>query len=92
MKNKAMNYVKMSDILPHVPAVKIVVDDDFVSLYPKHGYPDGYNIQRSRLRTPQKILGWINHLSGKNWMDAEAIATFAIEAFELLDIEPDRRL
>lgn len=82
-------FTTMSEIGVHVPAVRIEVDADFVSLYPKHGYRDGYNIERSRLRTPQKILGWVNHLSGKNWMDAEAISTFTIKTFELIGVKLD---
>lgn len=35
-----------------------------------------YEIELERLNTPQKILGWVYHLCGKNWVTPSVIEEF----------------
>lgn len=84
-----MKMNKTMSLLFRRPAVEIEIDENHISLYPRNAYPDGYHIERSRCRTPEKILGWVNHLSAKNWVDAESLAAFTIEAFRLIGVDLD---
>lgn len=84
-----MQKKKVMEMLFKRPEVEIAADENFISLYPRNAYSGGYHIERSRCRTPGKILGWVNHLSSKNWMDADALARFTIEAFGGIGIELD---
>ena len=83
---------ELMKILYPKPAVRFEVDDDFISLFPQHGFSDGYNIERSRCNTPEKIIAWAEHLSPKCWVDKQALVTFVLLAFDLIDVEPDRSL
>ena len=50
-------------------------------------YP--YRIELSRCNTPGKILGWVNQLSGKNWMTTDRMNLFIQVAFSQIGIEVD---
>ena len=69
-------------------AVKMYIEDGYIIL--NFAYP--YEIEMSRCNTPGKILGWINQLSHKNWMNAERLSRFAQLAFGLIGIEIDYRI
>lgn len=74
------------------PKLEIKVDASYVSLYPRDILQEGYHIHRKQCSTPEKILGWISHLSKKRWMDAEGIALFAQKAFGSIGIMVDYNL
>jgi hypothetical protein len=66
-------------------------------MYVKNGYiilnlAYEYAIDLRRCNTPEKILGWIEQLSGKTWMDARSLDEFAQLAFQQIGIIPDRNL
>ena len=69
-------------------AAAMYIEDGFIVL--DYVYP--YQIELSRCNTPGKILGWINQLSHKNWMNAERLSRFAQLAFGLIGIEIDYRI
>lgn len=74
---------------------RIEVKDGYISLYPPFDCvmaDGGYNIGIDRLQTPEKILGWAQHLAGKGWLGENGVADFVCEAFSLLGIKPDHRL
>lgn len=58
-------------------ASHIRIEGDFIVL----DFVYDYSIHKDRANTPEKILGWIIHLSAKNWMTAPRLAHFAQKAF-----------
>lgn len=64
------------------------VEDGAIIL--EYSYP--YCIELSRCDTPEKILGWINQLAEKTWMNADRLNRFAQLAFEQIGIEIDYRI
>jgi hypothetical protein len=66
-------------------ASRMYIEDGVIVL----DYVHPYCIELSRCDTPGKILGWINQLAGKTWMDADRLNCFAQLAFRQLGIEID---
>ena len=52
-----------------------------------YAYP--YHVPLSSCKTPGKILGWVNQLSGKTWMNTQRLNRFAQLAFRQIGIEVD---
>lgn len=42
-------------------------------------FDNGYDIEWSRCNTPQKLIGWIRHLSEKNWFTHDVCNDFILE-------------
>ena len=51
------------------------IDDDIIIIQTPD-IPCNYEIACSRANTPEKVLGWIMHLSDKRWMDTRLIKCF----------------
>ena len=74
---------------------RIEIDKTHISLYPAGDSimsDIGYNIELTRCNTPEKILGWMEHLAAKNWIDTKTIFEFSEIAFGKIGIQADRRL
>ena len=67
---------------------KIYIEDGCIVL--DYAYP--YRIEMSRCNTPGKILGWVNQLSGKNWMTVERINHFIQLTFKQIGVEIDYKI
>ena len=48
-----------------------------------------YRIEVSRLKTEREILGWVWHLSGKEWMTRPLIEQFVSVSMRNIGTEPD---
>ena len=48
-----------------------------------------YRIELARLTNERQILGWVWHLSGKDWMSRELIGQFVEVALRQIGIEAD---
>lgn len=48
-----------------------------------------YRIEVSRLKTEREILGWVWHLSGKEWMTLPLIDQFVSVSMRNIGIKPD---
>ena len=57
---------------------KISVMDGYLTL----NYSYEYDIELSRIVTPQDIIGWVLHLSEKNWMTKERLRNFILKCAE----------
>ena len=66
-------------------AAGICIEDGSIIL--NYAYP--YCIELSRCNTPGKILGWVNQLAGKTWMNTHRLNLFIGLAFEQIGIEID---
>lgn len=64
----------------------IRVEGDFIVL----DFVYEYSIHKDRRATPETILGWVVHLSEKNWMTARRLAQFTSLAFKDIRIETQR--
>lgn len=89
MRTTQLKTRRLSDIMPE-PGVKIKVTKRHIELYPLGIYPNGYCIELSRVKTMQKVLGWIDHLSGKTWMSKHDLVRFTSVVFRLNGIEIGR--
>ena len=56
-----------------IEPVRYVVIENGLVVFPNHG---NYQIGLDQVDTPEKLLGWINHLSLKNWFKGEIIERF----------------
>lgn len=48
-----------------------------------------YRIEVSRLKTEREILGWVWHLTGKDWMSVGLVEQFVSVSLRNIGIEPD---
>lgn len=57
---------------------EIVFMDDSHFVFKIHGnHIDGtYEIERNACKTPEQIISWIFHLTGKQWMNREILIRF----------------
>lgn len=55
------------------------VEDDgkYFTIKNDHG---GYDIEKSRCTTPETILKWVHHLSGKIWVQTDMLHEFVDKA------------
>lgn len=60
----------------------IYVKDGYLTL--DYGYP--YDIELSRLDTPEKILRWVEQLSAKNWVTDSIIGAFVLLALDQINL------
>jgi hypothetical protein len=58
-----------ADIKPE-PRVKIKITKRWLIIYPVEKRFDPYEFTLDRIDSPLKLLGWVEHLSGKVWMKA----------------------
>ena len=49
---------------------------------------DRYEIEKSRIDTPEKIIRWTVHLSEKTWMTKELLHFFILTVCDAANIEP----
>jgi hypothetical protein len=56
----------------HEDDEKIYIEDGYLVL----NYAYEYNIVLDRIKSPSDVLGWVLHLSGKNWMNTERLVNF----------------
>ncbi len=61
------------DLEPPENVTRLCYGDDYGPTFPM-GY--GYWIEWSRVDTPEKVLGWVCHLSEKRWVDARTVRHF----------------
>ncbi len=40
--------------------------------------PNGYEVDLDRIRSPEKFLGWIDHLSQKSWMTTDLLGQVVV--------------
>ena len=97
MTERSLKTICAADIPPYEPPCTIEVADKHFAIFPQGRFngmygKDGYQIEKSSASTPGKVLGWMNHLSGKKWMDAYTIVWFANVAFAELGFEMDYRI
>lgn len=74
--------VSLMDLKRTDPRSKLIRHHlDFVTLI----YPGGneYDIERSRMDSPEKLLGWIRHLSQKGWVTTDHIHALIDAAREM---------
>lgn len=67
--------------------IEIKSDDSGIHIVVNNNY--AYGIGWQQMNTPGQILGWLNHLSFKSWMDTQSLAVFANAAFEHINILKD---
>ena len=51
-------------------------DGDFITLSGHPGLPKSYDVALNRCSTPESILGWVHHLSEKNWVSKKMLREF----------------
>ncbi len=61
--------IKMSDVQPEPPSVTVERHGNMILLRKQYDYW----IELDRINTHEKLVWWIRHLSGKNWVDTRAI-------------------
>ena len=69
---------RLADI-PHEPRVPLArVRDGSVELdaYPPGGFANPYTIDIERVKTPEQVLNWLRHLSGKRWFTRQLCRDF----------------
>lgn len=80
-RNKTMNVVE--DLIKLTE--QVYIEKDYLILNIRYEYA----IELRRLNTPQKIIGWVNHLKSKTWVNKEHLARFIFLAFGHIGIEID---
>lgn len=76
--------IRASDVPP--PSSVVKVEDGFiVFLESAHAH---YDIDLKRCDTKDKLLGWVMHLSMKNWVTAKTIHQFVAVAAKEAGIDP----
>ena len=53
----------------------------YIELLHSNGY--GYPIEHERMNSGPKVLGWIHHLCGKNWITREHLRAFVLASESL---------
>lgn len=54
----------------------VYIEDNYIVIDVKNPFIFYYDIELSRINTPDKLLCWIFHLLGKNWMTTDILRKF----------------
>ena len=64
-----------------LPERRVKIDATAIVLYTEEGrYGQAYEILKSRIDTPMKLVWWIHHLSEKNWVTTGTIRALIYHA------------
>ncbi len=64
------------------PRVKVKITNRWLSIYPVEKRFGPYEFALDRIDSPLKLLGWVEHLSGKVWMEALDLRALIIAVSE----------